>query len=325
MSAMPGEKRNQVLLCYNARLDCLLIGYRVCAPNARYHPMHANTRTPTFPSTPTRDNSTTMANIEKAIEDLKSHESGPRFPYTKYAAKWGVDRSTLSRRHRGVTGPREARHDHDRNLTTTQQQELVQYITKLCEQGLAPTREMVQNFGSAIAGKPVSMSWVTRFIDQNNIHLTSQWAAPIDRSRHNADYGLRYKRYYDELYHKISHYNIEERLIWNMDEKGFMIGQIGRMKRVFNKSFYNTKKTKTFTHDGNREWITILATICADGSSLPPSIIYAAKSGNVYNTWVDDIPDSDDLVHVAATPSGWTNDEYGLAWLEGVFDRYTRD
>ncbi|KAK7177861.1 transposase, partial [Paraphaeosphaeria sporulosa] len=28
---------------------------------------------------------------------------------------------------------------------------------------------------------------------------------------------------------------------------------------------------------------------------------------------------------VTATPSGWTNDEVGLAWLEQVFDRYTRE
>ena len=45
----------------------------------------------------------------------------------------------------------------------------------------------------------------------------------------------------------------------------------------------------------------------------------------MHNTWVEDIPESDDLVHVASTPSGWTNDEYGLAWLTNVFDRYTKD
>ena len=92
----------------------------------------------------------------------------------------------------------------------------------------------------------------------------------MDRLRHNTDSGLQYKHYYDELYYKISHYNIEMCHIYNMDEKGFMISRIVRGKRVFNKSMYNTKKIKTFTHDGNREWITILAAVCADGSSLPP-------------------------------------------------------
>jgi hypothetical protein len=295
------------------------------------HHLHARTtctltpRTPNLHQTSTRHNSTTMTAIEKAIEDLESHESGPQSPYQKYATKWGVDRSTLSRRHRGVSRSVSAAHDTQKNLSTAQQQQLVQYITKLSEQGLAPTKQMVQNFGSAVAGKRVSMAWVDRFIRENNIHLITQWSAPMDRSRHNADFGLRYKRYYDELYYKISHYKIEMRHIYNMDEKGFMIGHMGRQKRVFNKSMYSLKKIKSFTHHGNREWITILATICADGSSLPPSVIYAAKSGNVYNNWVEDIPESDDLVHVAATPSGWTNDEYGLAWLVDVFDRYTKN
>lgn len=98
-----------------------------------------------------------------------------------------------------------------------------------------------------------------------------------------------------------------------MDEKGFMIGVIGRMKRVFSKSAFMAGTAKTFTHDGNREWITIIATICADGSALPPAIIYAAKSGNIRDTWVDNIRASEHLAHVASTPSSWTNDDYGLA------------
>ena len=115
-----------------------------------------------------------MTPIKKAAEDLELHESGPQYLYKKYALKWGVERSTLSRRHRGVTGTRAAKYEQHRNLTTTQQQELVQYITKLSKQGLPPTKEMVQNFSAAIARKPVLESWVRRFINANNIQLTSQ-------------------------------------------------------------------------------------------------------------------------------------------------------
>jgi hypothetical protein len=71
---------------------------------------------------------------------------------TKHADKWGVARSTLSRRHRGVTVSRAAQAEQSKNLTTTQQQqqqELLLYIKKFTEQGLPPTRQMVQNFGSA--------------------------------------------------------------------------------------------------------------------------------------------------------------------------------
>jgi hypothetical protein len=42
--------------------------------------------------------------IELAIADLESQES---LNYTVTAKKWNIDRSTLSRRHRGVTGSKD--------------------------------------------------------------------------------------------------------------------------------------------------------------------------------------------------------------------------
>ncbi|KAI1514562.1 DDE-1 domain containing protein [Pyrenophora tritici-repentis] len=44
----------------------------------------------------------------------------------------------------------------------------------------------------------------------------------------------------------------------------------------------------------------------------------------MYARWVDDIA-IDDPVYVTSSPSGWTNDQVGLAWLEQVFDRHTKE
>ncbi|RDI81192.1 hypothetical protein Vi05172_g8804 [Venturia inaequalis] len=40
--------------------------------------------------------------------------------------------------------------------------------------------------------------------------------------------------------------------------------------------------------DGNREWVTCIGCIYADGDVLPPSIIYQAISGDLQDTWLDD-------------------------------------
>jgi hypothetical protein len=64
--------------------------------------------------------------------------------------------------------------------------------------------------------------------------------------------------------------------------------------------------------------------VCADGSYLPPSLIYAAASGSVESSWVDAINPGERPVHVTSSPSGWSNNDIGLAWLEQVFDRYTK-
>jgi hypothetical protein len=70
--------------------------------------------------------------------------------------------------------------------------------------------------------------------------------------------------------------------------------------------------------------VSLLATICADGTALPPGIIYASKNSTIQSRWVADIEPGKHSIHVASSPSGWTNNDIGLAWLEQVFDRYTK-
>jgi hypothetical protein len=62
--------------------------------------------------------------------------------------------------------------------------------------------------------------------------------------------------------------------MYNMDEKGFLIGALQKVKRVFTKKVFEAGRLKHVVQDGNREWITVLATICADGSTLSPALIY---------------------------------------------------
>jgi hypothetical protein len=72
-----------------------------------------------------------------------------------------------------------------------------------------------------------------------------------------------------------------------------------------------------------REWIIILACVGADGEALPPGIIYQAANGNIRSSWVEDIT-TEHSIFVTSSPSGWTNNDVGLAWLEQVFDRSTK-
>jgi hypothetical protein len=75
-----------------------------------------------------------------------------------------------------------------------------------------------------------------------------------------------------------------------MDEKGFAIGLIGRSKRVFSKASYKKKKKSVQSlQGGNREWVTLLASICADGSALPPGLIFTGADSTLQSSWVQDI------------------------------------
>jgi len=118
-------------------------------------------------------------------------------------------------------------------------------------------------------------------------------------------------------------YNIEERDTYNMDEKGFFVGRTIRSKRIFSKASLAQKERTAAIQDGNREWVTLLAFVCASGEALPPALIYQGSSG-VQSSWIDDEMAEQHQVFVSHSPSGWTNDDLGLAWLTQVFDHYTK-
>jgi hypothetical protein len=107
--------------------------------------------------------------------------------------------------------------------------------------------------------------------------------------------------------------------MYNIDEKGCMLGILTRLKRVFSRRLYKEGKIKAHVQDGNREWITLLACICADGLALAPALIYQLALGSIQDTWLQAIRPKD-RVYISSSPSSWTNNDIGLSWLKKVFD-----
>jgi hypothetical protein len=184
---------------------------------------------------------------------------------------------------------------------------------------------LIQNFASDVAKSPVSESWVTRFISRHSIHLISKWTAGMDNNRHQADSGAKHSLYFDLLGDKITHYGIEPRHTYNMDEKGFLIGTTGRSKRIFSRRIWERKEVGAAIQDGSREWSTVLACVCVDGSHLPPSLIYQSGDNAIRSSCVEDIKAMEHSVYATPSPSGWTNNDIGIAWLEKVFDRHIKE
>ena len=262
--------------------------------------------------------------LEDALQEADAANEAGELCYQDIADNYGITRSTLSRQHRGVVASRDDADLANRKLSPQQERELCEYIEVLTKRHLPPTRQMVQNFAIEMAQEWVSDSWVTRFLDRHKDTLLYKWASAIDAQRHYADSSDKYTQYFELLHATIEKYSIEPRHTYNMDEKGFAIGLVGRSKRVFTRSTYEKKRNQQSLQDGNSEWVTVLASVCADGTALPPGLIYAGKSNTIQSSWVEDIEPGKHSVFVSASPTGWTNDELGLAWLEQVFDRSTK-
>jgi hypothetical protein len=117
---------------YGIGLLCLT--YRALPHDARYHLMHA---LPKFnPLHSKMDCIPYNDRIELAVADLESQES---LNYVQTIKKWDIDRSTLSRRHRGITGLKQDQYSYTlKALTDEQEDVLVRYINNLSTRGLLP-------------------------------------------------------------------------------------------------------------------------------------------------------------------------------------------
>jgi AraC-like DNA-binding protein len=188
----------------------------------------------TLPST--YHSSTKMDPIQAAIDAIESRAPDASFSYRKVAAEFKISRATLARRHQGLTGSNAGAGLQRRNLSVHQEAELVKYIEALTKRGLPPTREMIQSFASIVAKKKVGRCWVSRFLKRNHAYLTSKWTTGIDRVRHKADSKHKYSLYFNLLHQKMLEYEVEPENVYNIDEKGFLIGITGRSKRVFSKA-----------------------------------------------------------------------------------------
>ena len=111
--------------------------------------------------------------------------------------------------------------------------------------------------------------------------------------------------------------------MYNWDEKGFLIGVANRTNRIMTREAYDNGRVTHASQDGNKEFISLLACVGADGTVLPPALIYKGSSGDLQDTWLEDWDASEQEAFFAATENGWNCDALGLQWLQKLFDPYT--
>jgi hypothetical protein len=69
--------------------------------------------------------------------------------------------------------------------------------------------------------------------------------------------------------------------------------------------------------DGSREFISLLSGVCADGTYLPPALIYKGESNDLQESWVADL-EEDEEAYFAASNNGWSSNLLDQQWLEKV-------
>ena len=57
---------------------------------------------------------------------------------------------------------------------------------------------------------------------------------------------------------------------------------------------------------------------------LSPGLIFKGESGYLQDTWVQDFDATTQSAYFATSPTGWTNNELGLAYIDCLFDKETK-
>jgi hypothetical protein len=164
-------------------------------------------------------------------------------------------------------------------------------------------------------GKPVGKHWAKRFVTRSD-KLKTAFNRAKDRQRILQEDPEIIGAWFELVEDTKAKYGIQDEDIHNLDETGFQMSIIGSMKVVTG----SERRTRPeLVQPGDREWVTVIQSICATGDAIPPFIIY---KGCVHiSAWYEeaDIPHNWKL---SVSDNGWTNNALGLEWLKH-FDRHT--
>lgn len=178
-------------------------------------------------------------------------------------------------------------------LTNTEQDLVVQFVIELALRGfpLSPRRlrEHAEHILRACLGvrfpeDGLGKNWATRFITKHHNRIGMYWSSALDGSRGRAVNPITKNEYFTILKQLREDFNIPDELVYGADETGIQTG-IGVTERVIGPADANMQHQQ---RSGNRENITVLPTICADGTSLPPTVIYKGES--FQTKWLQENP-----------------------------------
>ena len=190
------------------------------------------------------------------------------------AKKYSCYYLTLSRHYYNITTLKSCRYNSQQFLSNAQLKVLLKYINNLIEYRLPPIVTIVYNLATKIIEKILGKNQLVKQIKYYQEEIKTRYLNIIDSKQKKADSALYYSMYFKLLSRKLKEYNLQLQNIYNIDKKGFLISFLKKIKRVFNKQAFNTKRVCYVAQDRNREQITILGAICADRTALLLGLIY---------------------------------------------------
>jgi hypothetical protein len=127
--------------------------------------------------------------------------------------------------------------------------------TSMSSPGKPPpfTPAMVAAYATQLGGRPPGHNWTSRFVSYHSSRLASGYLSTLDLDRHQADSVWPYEQYYQLVNEKLQEYQITSDNIYNMDEKGLLMGRLTKTKRIFSQDLRGSGKLIGVSQDDSRE------------------------------------------------------------------------
>jgi hypothetical protein len=258
------------------------------------------------------------SNEARILLALQALQNDQNLSLRRASGIYKVPFETLRRRQNGIQSRRDSG-PNSRRLSDLEEQTIVQFILDLDSRGFPSRIRFVEEMANSLLAdrdaSPVGKRWAHNFIKRQP-ELKTRIFRRYDYQRAKCEDPTIIRGWFRLVQNTIAKYSIQPGDTWNFDETGFMMGLIQSGMVVTGSERQGRPKS---VQPGNREWITAIPAINAEGQSIPPFIIGSGqyhlanwyRESNLPCDWV-----------IATSQNGWTNNELGLEWLKH-FDRST--
>ena len=231
------------------------------------------------------------AQISRAVEDYRAEQSKPepRKGVRVIAKEHGIEKlyKTIINRYNNGRSNQEA-HEDQQKLTAAEEAVLVDFLEQSADRGFPQSRHNITQYANLICQnrlgpdcEGLGNTWVTRFLDRHRDALQMHWSRPLDTQRAQSMNPEAKRKWFELLQEFIVEAGIRPEDLYGMDETGCPPSVQGT-ERVC-----GSRGTKTQHKQGgaDRENVTAIVTICADGTALRPTIIF--KGQNFMTKWAE--------------------------------------
>ena len=211
-------------------------------------------------------------------------------------------------------------------LTPGEEKVLVDYCKQLERWGaparICQLRQMAEELLKAKEDNtaPLGKNWPSAFLKRHP-DLKSMFTTPQDKNRFlSEDFDI-ISHFFDLYSETVTEHRIWPEDIYNMDEKGAMMGVIGQQRCIVSKA----EKRPKHTQDGNREWVTLVECVSLVGAVLSPWVIFKGKVQlKKWSSKLQELRKGEEFPgHICTSVNGWTDNELGVEWLRNCFEPET--